>query len=462
MAINWKSIINVMEGVLTGELASECSGVTIDSRTTQTGNLYFALVGDVFDGHDFARSSLESGASAVVVARGRCQELLPRIEVDDPLLALQRLGGLYRDQFTGPVIAITGSHGKTTTKDMLASILNQKYTRTLATYRNLNGLIGVPLTLSKLTPDIDALTIEVGISEPGEMALLAPLVKPTLSIFTCVALTHTEFLKSLNRIAQEKASLLKHTAPSGIRLVNGDDPIIRHHCRNLDVKTFGFSSSDFTGLICESKRSHTTIKITPPDGTAFTVRIKLPGEHNAANALAACSAAWLHGLTPDEIQIGLDKMILSPHRSNIIALNEVTLIDDTYNAAPESMNQSIRMLETFPCSGERIAVLGDMLELGDLSKSAHETLGKQLRDSKLDAVVLYGAQMRYAYEILNNSRIPSIWFPCLEDASATQNDHIALIADRVTSQIVPGSVVLFKASRSMRADQILERIRENL
>lgn len=446
MEISWNVITQTMRGQLTGSPAIPCTGVSTDSRSVKNGQIYFALTGERFDGHEFAASAIARGAAAVVTVKNRCTDVVPRIEVDDPLFALQELAGYYRQKHDIPVIAITGSHGKTTTKDILAAILETGW-KTLMTYQNLNGMIGVPLTLLKLEPEHQALVIEVGISIPGEMKRLASIVSPTLAIMTCIAQAHSQFMPTLTDIFNEKRQLLEHLKPGGPAIVNADDPVIMHGCRHPSMITFGLEAGDFRAHIVRTGLDGTEFEVDGPDGFNSIFNMPSHGRHNVLNALAAITTARILGFTSDQIRKGLTAFAPSPHRTHIIRKKSLIIIDDSYNAAPFSMRCALGLLAELPGPGRRIAVLGDMLELGDDSIGAHKSLGEAFADYGIDELVAFGPCMEYMCEVVQRHGIKVHYFP----------DNLAT-ARSILEIIKPGDLLLVKASRSMHAEVVVERL----
>ncbi|MBN1880204.1 UDP-N-acetylmuramoyl-tripeptide--D-alanyl-D-alanine ligase [bacterium] len=446
MKMDWDVIIRSMLGKLYGTPTTGFNGAATDSRTIKPGELYFALAGERFDGHDYAAAAISKGAAAAVTARGKCVDVQPRIEVDDPLSAMQALAGYARSRVDIPVIAITGSHGKTTTKDILAAIMSQNR-RTLATYQNLNGLIGVPLTLLQLDETHKTLVIEVGVSVPGEMKKLASIVKPTHAIFTCVAPAHSQFMPTLKAIIDEKKQLFEHLKPGGKAILNADDPMIMRDCQISEGVTFGLDSGDYRARILVSEPRGTEFEVLGPFEYRTTFNIPCHGRHNIYNALGAVCAAHLIGVPDHFIQTGMDTFILSPHRSQIIKLDERTVIDDTYNAAPSSMRCAFRLLAEYPAHGRRIAILGDMLELGEGSVEAHKRLGISIADFGIDMLIAFGPEMLYAVEEATRRGVICHYF--------TDNRHTA---NAVADLLKTGDVILVKASRSMHAEMIVEHL----
>jgi len=450
MNFDWKTIAAVMKGKLRSVPQTPFSGVSIDSRTTRKGQLYFALSGDRFDGHDFAQAAIDSGAASIVIKPNTCSNISAGIIVDDPLTSMQLFSGYMRSLMNIPIVAITGSHGKTTTKDILAGIFKKYYTGALSTFHNLNGLIGVPLTLLKLKTDTPALVIEVGISIPGEMELLAPLVRPTIAIFTCVAQAHSEFLPSLDIIFQEKSHLMDNVKAGGNILLNADDKILMRNQRWNNTVTFGLKSGDFRGSLVKSVDNKTEMHITAPDNNNFSVTLPMVGQHNASNAVAACAAARLLGIPVNAVQDGIKDLEMSPHRSSIIKHQGITIIDDVYNAAPKSMSMALDILQHYRTSGRRIAVLGDMLELGQQTDEAHRQLANKIINSKPDVFFAFGKHIETTYKIVADTDIPCKFF---SDSSQAGYE--------LAKFIISGDLVLIKSSRSMHGERIIYTLLEN-
>jgi UDP-N-acetylmuramoyl-tripeptide--D-alanyl-D-alanine ligase len=444
MNLDWSFIVESMQGEIIGTFSMNYRGISTDSRTVAPGELYIALKGDCFDGHVFAHDAVTHGAAGVVVRKGACTNVYPRIEVNDPLTALQRLSGNVRKMVTIPVIGITGSHGKTTTKDLLSSILSQSW-KTRSTFQNLNGLIGVPVTLMQLEEDDQALVIEIGISKPGEMGILAPLAQPTGAIFTCIAPAHSEFMPTLNDIAHEKLELAKWVSPGGFLFLNADDPVLMSACNHSNTLLFGLKNGMFRATIRESNADGCLFTVSEPCEKAVDLFLPYHGKHNVYNALGAITAARTLGISYEEVQKGLNSLILSPHRSQIIHYPKLTIIDDAYNAAPSSMRCALQMLADYPCSGCRIAVLGDMLELGMRSYAEHESLGRRLGSYSIDIFLLFGNEMKTTHREAVALGTQSFYFEDTQHAT-----------EKLQELLSGNDVVLIKASRSMHAEKIVD------
>lgn len=437
---------SVMQGDIHGTCPTEFCGVSTDSRRISHNELFFALDGENFDGHDFVRNCLERGAAAAVVKRSNRFDMDRTIHVADPLRAYQRLAGDYRMRFSIPVIAITGSHGKTTTKDIVGAILNTRED-VLQTHENHNGLIGVPMTLFRLRNHHTVAVIEIGISKFGEMELLAPITAPDIAVITCAAPTHTEFLKSVENVALEKYKLFMAMKNAGVRIVNADDLALKPLWRKDCVITYGINSGDYRASLITQTTEKSLFKIHSPAQLAGEYELPLPGLHNVSNALAAICAVHSLGITSAEIQQGLNSIRLSPHRCRVLTFNQMTIIDDAYNAAPVSMCSNLKMLREIAGTERTIAVLGDMLELGDLTISEHTTVGQLVSSIPIDITFFFGELMLHAYKEAIKLGSIAFHFPSWEVA-----------ADALSTVLQHNDFVLIKASRSMHAERILEKI----
>ncbi len=446
-SISLEFIANSTDGTLKNPANVMISGVSTDTRTLKDGDLYIALIGDRFDGHDFIDKALKNGASAILSSRENISADAPFIYVRDTLEALQNLAAAYRKLFRIPVIAITGSHGKTTTKDLIAQVLSSRFT-VHSTYRNLNGLIGVPLTVLGLDHAHEILVIETGISKPGEMDILGRIVQPTIGLFTCAAMAHTEFLKDMAMIVTEKSKLFEYLQPDGIRVINIDDPNLAILAGSSGTMTYGFSEADVQGKILNLAPGQSEFMVTTATSGPRTFNLPLPGEFNILNALAAISMGMYFGLTREEIQKGLNRVKLSPHRCALEVIHHATIIDDSYNAAPTSMLMSLEMLARLKSSSRTIAVLGDMLELGAHAETAHRRIGQTIVTLGIDLILTFGDSARHITAEAGDRGV-----------NATHYDSKKDLANALIQVANPGDVILFKASRSMAAEQIIEMFR---
>jgi len=432
--------------------------VSTDSRRTQPGSLFFALKGEKFDGHMFLKDAVKNGARAAVISdkyKPQLEVNIPLIQVSDTLTALQNLATYVRKKTRVKVIAITGSTGKTTTRDFLSNILKQKFNVVAAPF-NYNNEIGVPLTLLELDEHSEVVVLELAMRGAGEIRELTQISQPEIGIVTNVGLTHYELLGSEEAIAQAKAELVESLPKSGYAVLNSDDPWFSFLKERSKAKVISYglrSEVDVRGENVEiDKEARASFKIFLPYGS---VRVKLPypGKYYVHNALAAATVAFLLKLSEEEIKRGIEGAKFSGMRMEVAKEGEVTLINDAYNANPASMLGALQVLIDF--AGERkVACLGDMLELGEISPREHAQLGCLLASIKPNLVILLGKEISHTYEeALRNG------FPEENIKMARSQEEVARI---VLDFIKPGDVVLFKGSRAMQLEKAFEVVRREL
>ena len=373
-----EEVLQATHGTLVeGEKSAVFNGISTDTRTLVPGNLFIALVGEKFDGHDFIPQALEKGAGGILVSQkvkgtGNAAVFL----VGNTLKGLQDLAHFHRRRFTIPVIAITGSNGKTTTKDMTAAALASRL-RVLKTQANYNNEIGLSLTLLQLTKEHQAAVVEMGMRGRGEIAGLAQIADPTMAIVTNVGETHLELLGSLENIAAAKAELVEAVGMEGISILNADNEYVyemRHKAKGR-VVFFGTNShADIKAQKIQSSEDGVLFACATEKGT-FPVALPIPGRHNVYNALAAIAAGLAVGLTQNDIVAGLAGLSLSSMRLSVAQYGDYTVINDAYNASPMSVTAALDALKDV-AKNRKIAVLGDMLELGDVAVEAHRNVGK--------------------------------------------------------------------------------------
>ena len=447
-ALPMQEIAKAMDGISCHSINTLVQGVSIDSRTIKPGDLFFAIRGDFFDGHKFVADTLLSkNAAGAVVDMDFPDELKGCIRVPDTVKALQKLGGYYRQKFNLPIIAVTGSHGKTSTKDILTSILKQ-HNSVCSTHQNLNGLLGVPLTLLNLNHDHDFAVIEIGISKPGEMDVLASIVQPSVAIFTCVAPAHTEFLHSKKKIAHEKSKIFDHLPANGLRVLNAEDTIVMQFFTPDTTITFGMNEGHYRAKILENRldRLRFNAKSTSQNWMGEFC-LPIPGKHNVLNALAAIAACREFEISNETIQAGISNLAVSPHRTAISQHSGITIIDDSYNAAPLSMLKSIEMLAEFPVPGKKIAVIGDMKELGTQSKKIHFDTGQSISHLEINLLMTFGEDSFWINKAARSRGKKAIHF----------SSKTSLIEELLTI-VVPGDAILVKASRSMHGEEIVDEL----
>lgn len=443
----------------TGAAASGGNGtvfadVTTDTRTIGKGALFVALKGERFDGEDFLQKAQEAGAAGVLVSDGCAQEKtedlsVPVLRVPDTLKAYQQIAHAHRARFSLPVVAITGSNGKTTTKDLTASVLGANFP-VLRTEANFNNEIGLPKTLLGLREEHRAAVVEIGMRGLGQIEALAPMAEPTVGVVTNVGETHIELLGSIENIAKAKAEMVEAIPAGGTVVLNADDPRVSAMrdmaAKGVSVLTFGENEdADVRGTEIEQDGMETRFTAIFPDGKKQAYRLPLPGRHNVSNALAALAVGHALGLSPEAMAAGLAAPAMSGARFACEKRGDWTIINDAYNASPLSMSAAIRtMKEVAP--GRRVAVLGDMLELGDVAKTAHRRVGEELAASGAAALVTrgpLGEEIAAGAEAAGMTEV----YRCAshEEAAAT-----------LKKILHPGDTVLFKGSHGMQMDKIIE------
>ena len=436
--------------LLSGSLSAVLGNISIDTRTLEKGDLYFALQGKNFDGHNFLKEAAAKGASGFVISEKsggyESFEKLSIVKVKDTTLALGDLAAYYRRKWDIPLVAITGSNGKTTTKQMLYSILEKKG-KTLSNHGNFNNQIGLPLTLFKISGDHKYIVVELGTSMPGEIRRLSSIAVPDIGIITNIGYTHLEDLKDREGVFAEKKTLFSNLKAGGCAVLNCDDQFLKTMINEIkyDKITFGLDRS----------RDVSADKIkTGEGGISFslivsgrTVAVKLPvyGTFNVYNAMAAASAAWKLGTDLDTIKKGLETFSAVKMRMEPFTLpSGAVLINDAYNSNPSSVKESVKsFIEAFP-GKEKIVVLGDMLELGPKSAEYHKELGQFLAAQPLDKIFLIGPLMKNA-------------LPSISSRGAWHFDRKDDLESELKKNLSAGTAVLFKGSRGMALEEIIKK-----
>ncbi|MBI1317776.1 MAG: UDP-N-acetylmuramoyl-tripeptide--D-alanyl-D-alanine ligase [Candidatus Hydrogenedens sp.] len=445
--MSWKydleTIAEAVGGVHRGE-NRKVDGVSTDTRALQPGRLFFALKGENFDANTLLDQAFANGASAVVTSRFDAPG--PSIVAADPLVALQRFARWHRSQFEIPVIAITGSCGKTTTKDYIAALLATKY-RVVKTQGNLNNDIGVPLSLLRLVPGTEAAVIEMGANHIGEIASLCRMAQPTDSAITMVGAAHIEGFGSIERVAAAKSEIASGLGPNGVFYVNNDDP----WCRRVGIQYAGSKvqfgrEGDVVLRSCEARPGQDMLLDIEPVGR---LSLPLPSPAHASNVVLACAIALRHGVT--EFQEPLSEACRQSSRFKVFQLGGLEVIDDTYNANPPSMRAALDAL-VLRGGGRKMAALGDMFELGDMAESGHAEVGAHAGGHGLSHVFTLGA---HAGRMADAARAAGA-----ADARAMES-HEA-IAEAVLEAAQPGDVLLVKGSRGMKMEKVIEAMRSLL
>lgn len=424
--------------------------VSTDTRAIEVGNLFVALKGDTFDGHDFLKTAREKGATGAIVEHGRGIDGLVCIEVDSTLQAYQNLARYHRRRFAIPVVAVTGSSGKTTTKEMIATVLATKYA-VLKTEKNFNNEIGLPKTLLQLTDEHEACVVEMGMRGLGQIKELADIAEPTIGVITNVGTSHIELLGSQEAIAQAKGELIQAIKEDGTAILNGDDSFVKA----MDSLTAG--KTIYYGIHRPATVQGVQLKYRK-DGIGFTCRcfdevfpVTLPmiGEHNVYDALAAITVGRILGVPSAKIAKGLAAFAGTPMRQEIVSFPDFVILNDAYNANPASMAESIRALGQL--EGKRkIAMLGDMLELGGYTKESHREVGRLLAEEGYSAVFTFGEAAKYIAKAAKEAGVPIVK-PC--------TSHMEM-ANEYLEMAVKGDVILVKGSRGLRMERVVQELKE--
>ena len=438
--------------ILCGTAETLVSRVCTDSRQAQAGDLFFAIKGDKFNGHDFLGELAAKKVAVVVIARARQPGKLPDcavIIVDDPRVALGRLATAYRAQFTLPVIAVGGSNGKTTTKELIAAVLRQKFS-TLWSEASFNNDIGVPLTLLQLTAVHQVAVLETGTNHPGELAPLVKMVQPKLGVITNIGREHLEFFGDLAGVAQEEGALAELLPVAGKLFLNGDDEWSTQIAKRATAKVarVGLNEGNCwraTGVRFDKRGMSFKVIVAKPE-LSGDYWINLLGRHQVVNALFAIAIGAELGLAREDIQRGLAECQPAKSRLQLWEAGGVTVLDDCYNANADSMLAALQVLSELFCKGHRLAVLGDMAELGATSAAAHAEIGRfaaELGVGQLLAVGKNANVMAAAARAAGLNRV-------LEFAD------VEAVATGIKSLVKPGDVVLLKASRSVKLERVAE------
>lgn len=442
-ALKLSEIVKETGGEIVGEAV--VSGVSTDTRGIHRGDLFVALVGEHFDGNDFVQQAVTDGAVAAIVTAER-QVAVPHICVDDTRLALGLVARLNRRQFRGPLVALTGSAGKTTCKEMIASILNQCGS-VLATEANFNNEIGVPLTLLRIEPGHDFAVVEMGASRANDIRYLTQFAEPTIALLTNAMPAHIEGFGSLQEVANTKGQILESVSNGGVAIINIDDKFFgqwKQQAGNASVLTFSLDNqgADFYSRDRSVTSTGSTQFVLCTPAGEVAVRLALLGVHNVMNAIAAAAAAFAAGASLADIGKGLEGVKPVKGRLQAEQINSLTLIDDTYNANPGSVRAAIDLLAGF--NGTRCLILGAMAELGEGAREEHEAVAAYARDKNIDRLLLVGPYAQHAAEIYG-------------EAFENRDSLLQHLATGLEAE-----VVLVKGSRSSAMEKVVEALKQYL
>lgn len=430
------------------------SGVNTDSRSIKAGELFVALKGESFDGHNYCIKAIEAGAVGVVISNPvaglpeNCKVFL----VEDTLIAYQKIAREYRRQFEKlKVFAITGSNGKTSTKDLLAACLAAKY-KVVKTQANFNNEIGLPKTLLSIQPDTDIAVVEMGMRGLGQIEALCKVAEPDSGLITNVGETHMELLGSMENIGKAKSEIVEDLPQDGFAVLNGDNPYV------VKAATKTVAKPVFYGLSAECDYQGSEI-VTNGIGTTFICKVKETGEtrkismpligiHNVYNVLAAISGAACYGVSLEQCAEALANVVMTGKRQELVEIGALTFINDAYNASPASMEAALKTLAEAKKArpqARSIAVLADMLELGPVSQDAHQRTGRWAMDNGTDLVLTYGIEAEAITATIKEL-----------GGSAQHFENREAAAQALKELVKPGDVILLKGSHSMGVDKVLE------
>lgn len=452
-------IVQACHGTYVGDpakLQTEIAGAAIDSRETDKGYLFIPIKGAKVDGHDFIPQVIGKGAAAVLSEKELPDCAVPYIRVDSSEQALKDIAEYYRSRLAIPIVGITGSVGKTSTKEMIASVLSQKYS-VLKTKGNYNNEIGLPLTLLRIREEHQAAVVEMGISDFGEMHRLAKIARPDICVITNIGICHLENLKTRDGILQAKSEIFDYLKPEGHIVLNGEDDKLSaiEEVSGVHPIFYGFPQEQgdngirkqiYADQVENCGLKGVKAQIHTPKG-AIHVHIPIPGEHNVYNAMAAAGVGLCLDMELSEIQAGIERAETIGGRSNLMEIGNMTVIDDCYNANPVSMRASLDVLAYG--LGRTIAVLGDMGELGENEKHLHYGVGEYAAKKQVDAIFCAGTLSREMAE-------------GAEDAGAKQVFHFETREEMVKElleYLEEGDTVLVKASHFMEFPKVVEEIK---
>ncbi|MBL1202412.1 MAG: UDP-N-acetylmuramoyl-tripeptide--D-alanyl-D-alanine ligase [Nostoc sp. ZfuVER08] len=422
------------------DLTQVSNGIQTDTRILKPGEVFVALRGDKFDGHEFVPTAIARGAIAAIVDSAYENPGFPVLQVQDTLKAYQQIGRWWRDRFDIPVICVTGSVGKTTTKELIAAVLGTKKA-VHKTYGNFNNEIGVPKTLLELSTEHDYAVIEMAMRGRGQIAELTQIAHPTIGVITNVGTAHIELLGSEEAIAEAKCELLAEMPADSVAVLNYDNPLLMATAAKVwtgEVITYGFSGGDVSGVLIDNE----TVEVA-----GMQIPLPLPGSHNASNFLAALAVAKVLGIDWGSLKAGVSVDMPTGRSQRFNLPNDVVILDETYNAAPEAMLAALQLLADTP-GKRKIAVLGAMKELGERSQQLHQRVGETVQKLNLDGLLVLVDGEDAETIAKSADGIPSECF-------ATHGELVA----RLKTFVQPGDLLLFKAAHSVGLDRVVNQLR---
>lgn len=445
-----KEILDATKGkLLSGDSSAVVKGISIDSRTFQKGEGYIAIKGKRLDGHRFIKAVAAKGANLFVVSKKiRIPSNLPIILVKDTTVALGHIARLHRRKFSIPVIAVTGSAGKTTTKELIAQVLSAKYS-VLKNHKTENNQYGVSLTLLRMHATHQVAVLELGTNQKGEIRQLSQIVEPTICVYTNVGASHLEGLKSVAGVFQEKLQMTRYLRGKGPVIYNGDDPhlqLIPKRVKSKRLKSFSIvNRSSFQAQdIKRRENAQITFRVGKTSYTLNTMSV-----HNVYNALAAIICGDVLRISPSLMKIQLQQFSFSNSRAQLKRNNGYMCIDDTYNANPVSFRSAIETLTATPVKGKRLLICADMLELGNQAEYYHRWLGELISHSNIDVCLTYGRYARTVHETIRklNKNLVAVHCRSTRDVNT-----------RLSQYLQPGDCLLVKGSRGMKMEDVVANL----
>jgi UDP-N-acetylmuramoyl-tripeptide--D-alanyl-D-alanine ligase len=450
-----QDVVRATGGALVaGDLTLPVSGVSIDTRGLAVGEVFFAIRGHERDGHAYLGEAAARGAACLVVHAlpDDAPPSVPLVLVDDTTRALGLLAAFHRGRFTGPLVAVTGSNGKTTTKELIAGALATRHS-VLRSVASFNNQWGLPLTLLGIRAEHDAVVVEMGTNQPGEIATLAAIARPTIGVVTTVAAVHTEFLGSIEGVREEKAALVRAIPAPGTVVLNADDPRVLGMAREATARVVTYG----TTARADVRAVGPVVDREADEGLAFTIEasgrrepvaLALAGRHNVGNALAAAAAGLAAGLDLADVARGLAAVRPVKGRCVWRRAGRVRILDDTYNANPVATRAALETVAAQRGGGRLVVVLGDMLELGDVAEEAHREIGRAVAAIAPSEFVGVGRHMAQAVAAARAAGLAATAH------FTTFEDTVAYLLKRVTA----GDVVLVKGSRGMRLERVVDML----
>jgi len=425
-------------------------GISTDSRTVREGELFVAIKGDIYDGHVFVAQAMSKGAIASVVdkieAKRRGFVGPEYIPVDDTLFALGELARRYREKMPAVVTAVTGSNGKTTVKNLIYEIIS-RHSPAVKSHGNFNNLIGLPASIFQLGVAHKYAVFELGMSARGEILRLGHIAEPDVAVITNVGPVHLEFLKTIDQVAEAKLEIADGLKSSGTLIINGDDAYLTSRANRFHGTILKFGAGAHNDIKPETLRFDdacmSSFKLNGRE-----IKMRMPGMHNLYNALAAFAASKALGIDATQAIDAINGFRPQEMRSEVIDIDGITMIVDCYNANPASMSFALETLSQMKCHGRRIAVLGDMLELGEQSAEYHKAIGQKARELGIDLIFGFGPETKY---IIDRFGKGGMYFESKEELSA-----------RLLDIIKTGDIILFKGSRGMALEEVVEKLKKSL